>query len=378
MRATSSLALTICVVSSIGCGDAGGGTGSTDTAGSTSATSGDATGTSSATDGTPTSTEPPGTSTEPPGTSSGASTTDASTTDASTGGTTEEDPGTSTGGAIDCQALSPGPFVAELFLEGFEGSEDLAFDGSGGLALKRGGDVVIVRADKSETTLTQGLPQAYGTRYLVGGPLLVALPMAGKVIAVGPQGDITDFLPGLNGPNGVYPDVVGAVWISQFGADRVVRVDTFDMKLTTIVEGPDADAANGVVFDHDRSVLFYTKYLAGEVMRVAIDGQGEADGAPTLVTKIDGAALDGLTLDICGNVYAVDQGNDRVYRVLLDFDGAAVADPTLLAELPSNVANAQFGVGEGFDDHSLYLSGNPGDVYKIALEFPGAPNPTVP
>jgi hypothetical protein len=67
-----------------------------------------------------------------------------------------------------------------------------------------------------------------------------------------------------------------------------------------------------------------------------------------------------------------------LYRVLLDEAARRRRDARApLAVFPSNVANAQFGVGEGFDDHTLYVAGNPGDVYTVQLEFPGAPIVTV-
>lgn len=349
---------------------------------STSGETGSATGTTGEATDTAT-TGGPGTTTAEPTTaatgtgSTAGETGTAPTSDGSdTSGTTGET-GTSgtTGGAFDCEAITDGPFTPTLYLSGFKGSEDLAFDGQGGLVLKRGGEVVIVRADQSETVLAQGLAQAYGTRYLADGRLLIALPNSGEVIAYDPMGQAGAFLDGLKSPNGLYPDLAGDVWITEFGGSRVLRVGA-DLTAKTIVTGADASSANGVVYDPQRQLLFYTKYLAGQVQRVAIDGQGEP-GAPELVAAVAGAALDGLTLDACGNVYAMDQKNSRLYRVRLDGAGAAVGEPALLAEFPSNVANAQFGVGDGFDAQTLYVAGNPGDVYTLVVEVPGAAIVTV-
>ena len=52
--------------------------------------------------------------------------------------------------------------------------------------------------------------------------------------------------------------------------------------------------------------------------------------------------------------------------------------PELLASFPENVANAQFGLGTGFDVNTLYAVGNPGNVYAVPLGIPGAPIPTPP
>ena len=335
--------------------------------GSTSSTGG-AADTSSSSDVTPTS-EP---MTTAPATSTGE-TTGADPGTPSTGGeTTGEE---TTGGVVDCDAVGAGPFTPELFVSGFTGSEDLAFDGKGGLALKRAGDIVVVRADKSETTLAMAIPTAYGTRFMADGRLLVALPQGGAVIAVDETDVKVKFVGGLKGPNGLYPDLEGNVWLTEFSGNRLLRVAA-DMTETTIVSGAAASSANGVVYDPARGFVFYTNYQSGQIRRVAIDGEG-TPGSPALVTTIAGAAPDGLTLDACGNLYVVDQGNSVLYRVPLDQLGQATAAAMELASFPSNVANAQFGVGEGFDGHTLYLSGNPGDVYALTLEAPGAPIVTV-
>lgn len=276
--------------------------------------------------------------------------------------------GGTTGEEIDCEAVGAGPWEPVLWASGFTGSEDLAFDGVGGLALKRGGDVVVVDAGLGETVVASNVPKAYGTRYLGDGRLAVALPQDGKVIVID-GGVSSDFVTGVQSPNGVFPDGVAGLWVTEFGGSRVLRVKA-DATKQTIVEGSEAAAANGIVFDRARGLLFYTNYQASIVRRVAIDEMGEP-GAPEVVATIDGAAPDGLTLDACGNLYVVDQGDSELYRVLLDEAGAAI-ETTSLAVFPSNVANAQFGAGPGFDDRTLYLSGNPGDVYAVAVEFPGA------
>ena len=363
----------------LGCGDDGG----------ASTVAASSTGSSTSTEAVGSSGEMVTTDVAPTGTGetsmTSMATTMATTTMESTGSTTEgssgEESGSSTtseettGGLPACDKVAPGPFVPTLFVSGFAGSEDLGFDGQGGLALKRGDELVVVRADKSETVVTTGLPGAYGTRYLADGRVLIALPQVGEVIAVTPVGVSADFVPGLKGPNGVFPDLDGAVWITEFGGSRLLRVAA-DLSETTIVGGAEAKSANGVVYDSLRGLVFYTNYQSGQVRRVKIDGEG-APGAPELVTAIAGASPDGLTLDACGHLYVVDQGNSALYRVLLDEVGAATGEAKELASFASNVANAQFGVGEGFDDHALYLAGNPGDVYVLAVGVPGAPTVTV-
>ncbi|MCA9699197.1 MAG: gluconolactonase, partial [Myxococcales bacterium] len=139
-----------------------------------------------------------------------------------------------------------------------------------------------------------------------------------------------------------------------------------------IVTGNDGNSANGVFYDADRGLLFYTNYGPGLIRSVAIDGDGNP-GAIDMVASIPGAALDGLNLDACGNLYVVDQGNSSLWRVFLDDAGVAIGEPEqLVAKFPSNVANAVFGAGDGWDPLSLYVAGVPGGVYAVAVGVPGA------
>lgn len=302
-------------------------------------------------------------------TTTAATTTDASTGVASTGDAAST--GASTGGEVLCAALPPGPLTAELLWTGYTGSEDLAFDGAGGLALKKDGQLVLVSSDQQEAVLAAGLPQVYGTRVALDGTILLALPQQGKLQGVDADNNVLDLVTGLDSPNGVYVDPAGDVWLTDFGGARVVRY-TPDWAPVEIVSGPDAATANGIVFDPLRGLLFFTNYAAGRLLRMPIV-DGAPSGPPEPVGEIMGAKLDGLALDGCGNAYAVDQGNSRLYRFFLDGDGVALADPELLAEFPDNVANAQFGRGPGFDADTLYLSGNPGSVYRVVVGVEGAP-----
>lgn len=291
-----------------------------------------------------------------------------STTEPATSSTTDDQ----TTGDLDCVTIMPGPFTPELVGGGYDGSEDLAFDGAGGLALKRDDAVVIVTADLQETQLTSGLPQVFGTRFATSGDLLVALPQSGDLLAIAGDGTTSDLAGNLDSPNGLFVDTTGRVWLTEFGGSRVIRFDA-EFTPTTVYEGTMASTANGVVLDEERALLFFTNYGAGRLLKLALDDFGEAIGEPVEVLAVPGAALDGLALDACGNVYAVDQGNGRLFRGILDGEAELVGQPELLAEFDSGVANAQFGRGPGWDPESLYLSGNPGDLWRVAIGVEGAP-----
>lgn len=133
--------------------------------------------------------------------------------------------------------------------------------------------------------------------------------------------------------------------------------------------------ANGIVYDPDRGVAFFTNDFAGRLAKVEIAEDG-SPGAITTLATVQSAAFDGLALDACGNLYAVDQGNSRIYRLELDGSANPVSDATdILDGNIQNIANVQFGRGDGFESTSLYAAGVPGVVYRLDVGVPGAPIP---
>lgn len=320
------------------------------------------------------------------GTGSGGSGTEATTTTGTTSPTTATSPTTSTGnnqgggggtnqggggGMPACDGLPTAEATPVLETALFNGTEDLAFDGAGNIVGKDGNEIIGVDADDMVTPIGNLAGQAYGLRYGITGDLFVARPQLGTIVRVAPDGTVTDFATGLAGPNGVYPDLDGNVWVTEFGGGNVLKFD--DMGVSTDI-ATGQPSPNGVVYDPTRDLVFFTQYQAGKVMRVESAG----GGTPVEVADIGNAALDGLLMDACGNVYAVDNGQSRLFRIDLDPAGAMIGEPVLLASFPANVANAQFGSGPGWDPNSIYAAGNPGEVYSVPAGVAGAPVATPP
>jgi hypothetical protein len=306
-------------------------------------------------------------------TSSGSSTTmaDSSSTADSSGST--DDTGTSTAG-FDCTMIPAGPFTADRILMDvpFGEAEDLGFDGQGHLAARGDNDeYLLVSADGTYEDITSDARPTYGLRFLANGDLVAAAYTANDILRITPAGDITDFASDLGGVNGLFPDSMGGVWYTNFGVVGYVDAEGNDVP----VVNPAANA-NGVFFDEARQAVFFTNYGSGGLFRADIV-DGVAQPAADL-GSISGNP-DGITLDVCGNLYVNDQGNSEMYRVFLDEAGDALGEPEELVDggFPTNVANAQFGSGDGWAEDSLYAIGVEGGLYEIAVGVPGAPYVTV-
>lgn len=275
-----------------------------------------------------------------------------------------------------CAGMAVGPISPTLHGQPFRGSEDFAFDGKGHIVGKKGSDIVFVDPQGNVVKTLASLPgQTWGLRFHPNGNLLAAVPGQGKVVSITPEGRVSDFATGLGQPNGVFADFRGDVFITEFGGAKVTRIAA-DGTRSTIASGSQiAAGANGIVVNDATHQLFYSEYSKGKIHRVNLDQPGSA---PVLVAQINGASVDGIVLDQCGNIYAMDNGSARLFRVKTNPDGTAASSPELIASFPSNVANAQFGLGPGFEPESIYVTGNPGSVYKVALGVKGALVPAMP
>ncbi len=342
------------------CGDDGDGTGSETTG----------TGESSATE--------PSTSEDPsagPGSSDGTTTSPA-TTDADTTAA-DSSTGTETGTDtmdFDCTMIPAAPFVAERILEDvpFAQSEDLGFDGLGHLAARgEGGAYLLVSADGTFEEITTDGRATYGLRFLANGDIIAAAYQVNDLLRITPTGEITDFAVDLGGVNGVFPDPAGGVWYTNFGEVGYIDAEGNDIAVIS-----PASAANGIWFDDVRQIVFFTNYGNGGLRKADIV-EGVAQPAVDLGT-VPGAP-DGITLDACGNLYANDQQGSRMYRLFLDESAEPIGEPEVLVEggFPTNVANAQFGSGPGWEPDSLYALGVGGGLYRVAVGVPGATYVTV-
>ncbi|AUX45534.1 gluconolactonase [Sorangium cellulosum] len=274
-----------------------------------------------------------------------------------------------------CPGLQTGIVEPTLVTDVFSGSEDFAFNGQGYIVAKQGSNLIRY-ASTGQTSNFAYLPgDVRGLRYRPDGTLVAAQPSQGAVVQISTSGIVSDYVGGLLEPNGLSPDADGNVWATERAGDRVIRLNP-DASVDVIASGaPEVSQPKGIVFDPGRRVVFYTNSSGGEIRRIDVAAPGEP---PALVSAVEGTALEGLALDTCGHLYAVDGGGARLYRVQLDAGGDAAAEPELLANFPTRVTNAQFGSGPGFNAKTLYVGGAQGAIYAVRAGINGAPVPTPP
>lgn len=316
-----------------------------------------------------------------------------STTDDPPGTTTnasesESSESSDTGPIASCDRLPAPPFditpLGNVFPQPFAGigSEDIAMTGNGTFIGLAGNELHESDANGSTTDFFAPVSAPlYGLRFNAAGQLLGVNSNTENIdVFDGVSQQVwadTDFVFG----NGLYPDNEGNVWVTDFGGNAIYRVNP-DLSID-LVSGTTMQP-NGIFFDEDRRLLYWSRYGTGELHAIPIDDAGQA-GASMLVADLAGQT-DGITMDICGHIYAVDQAGGggmnpcRVDRVHLLEDGSLAPEGVVEiaggGDLGNGCSNAQFGYGFGDEnDERLFVTGVLGDIYVIDVGIEGYPIP---
>jgi WD40 repeat protein len=134
-------------------------------------------------------------------------------------------------------------------------------------------------------------------------------------------------------PNGITVGPDGAVYVSSFSDDSVLRLDATTGAATTVTASP-ISQADGVAFTDDGHLLV-TSYMDGTVLSLALDAAHHETGRTTVATMVPNA--DGVAVDATGTVWAA--GGNHVWRI------GAGAVPDMTTTIHAGAANLEWGSG---------------------------------
>lgn len=271
--------------------------------------------------------------------------------------------------ACGCGALPAGPLAAEA-VPGAVAWEDLAFDADGALVGSDGTALFRTYAGSRARVWVAGLGNRAGLRFLPDGRLAVADDALGRILLVEPTGVWRTLVQGLSYPNGLAVGPDGRLYVTEHDGGRVLRVDPATGAVATVASG--LDRPNGIAFSADGGRLYVSLFREGCI--VAIDApQSDAPGAPATWScpAGEGALIDGLGVDACGNVYACDYARADIWRI-----PPSGRDPVRIVDGdPGQVylPNLQWGAGAGWDASSIYVpDGLARGVWRIRVGVPAA------
>jgi sugar lactone lactonase YvrE len=273
---------------------------------------------------------------------------------------------------FDCAHIPLGPFVLED-IPGAIASEDLAFDGQGHLIGSN--NKAIFKTDLYGNTylFSPNLNFRAGLAYLPNGWLIVNDNYLGRLVKIDPEGVQHVLLQGLEYPNGITVDMNGWVYVTEHDANRVLRVHPYTGEYTVLTY--EISNPNGIAFSVDYKTLFVGSFGAGWIYSMSI----AEDGTPGRLEewgnmKHTAGMLDGIAVDMCGNVYVCEYGATEIWRFGPDGQGAVkILDAT---DLGTYLPNLRFGDGKGWDSSSLY-SPDGWDIgaWRVNIGVPAPPLP---
>ncbi len=166
----------------------------------------------------------------------------------------------------------------------------------------------------------------------------------------------------LNSPNDLVLDGKGGIYFTD---PRYGDRDDMEMQIEGVYYLPRGGELrrvidnmvrpNGLMFSPDKSIL----YVADNGAKTVIAYRVEEDGSLGRIKKIADMAVDGMTMDVLGNLYCT--GGPRV--VVFAPDG----EQRVVIPVPEGTANCTFG---GPDHKTLYITAHQG-LYAIDLAVPG-------
>jgi len=263
----------------------------------------------------------------------------------------------------DCSTLPPGPFEIYQVPQAIA-SEDLGFDADGNLV--GSDDTAIFRSPYggSPQLWVSGTNFRAGLRMLPTGDAIYCDDNANTLVRVDQEGNKHVInIPGLSYPNGLTVDQDGYAYVTSHNSGQVFRVEPYSGAYTQIASG--LSSPNGITFNEDYTAL-YIGCFDGDprIWKIPIDGDGNPGVMEVFATGVGSGYLDGLGVDICGNLYVCDyacMGNwddTCIYRISPEGVVLTPAPFVQSTGYGQYLPNMEWGTGlGGWLPNTLYFSG---------------------
>jgi len=273
---------------------------------------------------------------------------------------------------FDCENIPSGPFEL-VKVPGAIASEDLAFDSQGHLVGSDNHAIYKTDVKGKVKLFAPNVEFRSGLRYLPNGSLAVNDNYLGRVLLFDPDGVMTVLVQGLSYPNGMTVDMQGFLYVTEHDAHRVLRIHPYTGEyevLTTEIYHP-----NGITFNVDYTALYIGSFGSPWLYTMSISEDGFAGRAEEWADFTDTPGLlDGMGVDICGNVYVCEYGETDIWRV--SPDGKHKEKIIDADESWTYLPNMQWGVGSGWDPYSLYIpDGWSIGAWRAKIGVPAKPRP---
>ena len=272
---------------------------------------------------------------------------------------------------MDCSALPRSPLVSESIV-GWA-NEDITFDLDGFL-VGADNDQNLWRTalDGTQTLVLPNSGVRAGLRVMKDGRIASAQYATGAIYAIDPATGSKELMVGsLEAPTGI-ETADESIWFTEIWGQRVSRYHVPTDTLEVLALG--YEKAQGISFSPDYDRLYFAAIGEDRIYVMDTDPVTlDVISQPRVFAEGTGTSLDGLGVDICGNVYTGSWELARIERWTADGDG-----PEVLVNEPNAghaLGNFVWGVEEfGWDPLSIYVvETGAATVRRIELGVPEKP-----
>jgi DNA-binding beta-propeller fold protein YncE len=283
---------------------------------------------------------------------------------------TTADTATSTGPPIDCDALPAGPFPTTT--HNIQTTEDFDFDAEG-LMVYQTYEALVGNDGLGGLEVLSGQidSDARGVQVLSTGDVVVAGFQSGTLQRVDrATGGVEIAATDLGQPNGLEVSSDGLVYVASFGYGHVSTVQMDTGATTPIASG--LGHPNGVTLSPDEQALYVADSRDG-TYRIRREAGGTW-GAPELIRAIadsQGDSVDGIEVDICGNVYLLGFSSGILVRI----DPETLAETVLLELDPGGWNSMRWGSDRGIWRRDVLYLTDRTRIVGVELGVPGRAQP---
>ena len=268
---------------------------------------------------------------------------------------------------VNCADLPQGPFDPVL-VPGAIASEGIAMDEKGYLVGSNIQHIFKSSYYGEAEVFVPGLKQRAGIVFIPSGELIVNDNFTGTVYRVSQDGAKTPIVTGLIYPNGLTADLDGFAYVSDETQSLVLKVDPYGFNDYEVLSDGTILHPNGVTFDPKYERLYVAGWQ-GDGFIWAIDKNPDGTFQPPHKWSMQlGNGLDGLEVDICGNLYVNDYSAGGMIR--LPPDGASFE---IVVDESFWIPNMAWGQGTGGwnPNHMFVPNGATFEVLELSLGVPG-------
>ena len=266
---------------------------------------------------------------------------------------------------VDCEEL-PELVVEVNEVVGARGYHDVDFDSEGWILGSDNSSLVRADGAGSFEIWVPGLGMMEQMDWLHDGDLVVARQQ-GSLTRISPEGGTETLATDLYAYE-VNVDPNGMIWVAN--NNNIYKVDPDTGEKTRLPIGGIQGGPRILAFSKDYSTLYAGVLSGGRLYTVGLDDDLEPTGDASLfATGMGNSYMDGLAVDVCGNIYVTEYSNSRLYRVSPDGEVTLIWDPPLT----QYGHGLKWGTGEdGWRDDALYVprpyGGN--TVAEVVVDIP--------